>query len=67
MSRNHGVYVELPDGRKGVAYTKEQVRGDKMIIKLIDSDFQPVLSEKTGKQAVVLRLPTEVKLIGYCD
>lgn len=65
--RNPGAYVELPDGRKGIAYIKEQVRGDKMIIKLIDEDFKPVISEKTGKQALVLRLPQEVKVMGYCD
>jgi hypothetical protein len=65
--RNSGIYVVLPDGRKGVAYSKEQIRGDKLLIKLIQKDFSPLLSEKTGKQAVVFRLPSDVKIIGYCD
>lgn len=65
--RNPGTYVELRDGRKGVAYTNDQIRGDKMLIKLVDEDYQPIISEKTNKQAVVFMLPDSVKVIGYCD
>lgn len=61
------MYLELQDGRKGIAYNKEQVHKDKFTIKLIDANFEPLISEHTGKQAIVFRASSEVKLIGFVD
>lgn len=61
------MYLELKDGRKGIAYNKEQVHKDKFTIKLVDGDFQPIMSDITGKQKIVFKSEDEVKLIGFVD
>lgn len=67
MPRNPGVYVELSDGRKGIAYANKQIHKDRICVSLINADFSPVISEKTNKQSIVFKNVSEVKIIGYCD
>jgi hypothetical protein len=65
--RNPGMYLELKDGRRGIAYKKEQVHPDRLTIKLVDGNFAPIISDLTGKQKIVFKASTDVKLIGYVD
>lgn len=62
-----GVYIELEDGRKGVAYANDQVRGDKMLIKLVNDKMEPVISAQTQNQAIVFKKLSEIKVIGYIN
>lgn len=62
-----GKIVRLVDGRKGIVYSNEQIHKEKLSIALVDNYFQPIISEKTNKQSIVFKLPTEVTLIGYVD
>lgn len=69
MSRNPGIIVELPDGRKGIAYSKKQNRQlfkSRLLINIVDEKFQPVKNE-AGKEITVFKYPDEVKLIGHVD
>lgn len=65
--KNSGKILKLEDGRMGIAYNREQVHKEKFTIKLFDKDYKPIISEHTGKQAVVFRKHDEVTLIGYTD
>lgn len=62
-----GVYVELEDGRRGAAYSNDQIRGDKMLIKLINDKMEPVMSAETQKQAIVFKKLSEIKVIEYIN
>lgn len=62
-----GIHVELIDGRKGIAYSKDQVRGDKMLIKLVNDNLEPLISVITLNQVVVLKKLSEIKVIGYIN
>lgn len=65
--RNTGVYVELEDGRKGVAYSSDQIRGDKMLIKLVNNKLEPIISAETNNQAIVFKKLSEIKVTGYIN
>lgn len=68
MARNSGKVFELPDGKIGIAYNKEQVHDEKLILRVFTSDFEPIMSEMLpNKQKTVFKLPSELKLIGFVD
>lgn len=58
--------VELKDGRRGIAYSRDQFK-KAMLVKLINPDHSPLISEKTQKQAVVFADLRDVSVIGYVD
>ena len=60
------VIVELEDGRMGVVNRKERAPGNRLIVRLVDEQHEPLLTEE-GKQRIVIKGPDEVKVIGYQD
>jgi len=64
---NPGRLVELKDGRKGIAYNEGQIHPIKTIIKILDDEFNPVISKTTGKQVVVFKEKKEFRIVGFVD
>lgn len=69
MSNRSGQLLQLPDGSYGMAYTADQAAAPagKLVIRLVDERFKPIISETTGKQAFVFLKPSEVRGIGMFD
>lgn len=68
MARNSGQVFKLPDGNIGIAYIKEQVHDEKLVLRVFTSEYEPIMSAMLpNKQKTVFKLPSELKLIGFVD
>lgn len=73
MARNPGIIYRLEDGRLAVWQESEQKKFNgmsKRVLLLYDSDYKPIISPKTLKQATIFRTVDELeklKITGYVD
>jgi hypothetical protein len=66
--KKRGQLVELPNGKKGIIYNNEQNRVDgKLFIRVVDDNYVQLKDDKTGRELISLKLPEEIKTIGYTD
>lgn len=64
-----GIIYELADGRRGIAYARQQGPqfGGRVMLKIVDKKCNPIISTVTKKQAVKLEFTKFLKLIGFVD
>lgn len=69
MKKRGGILYELSDSRLGIAYYKDQgaVKDDCRLLKQVDKDMKPVLSEHNGRQAVLIKDLKDLTVHGYVD
>lgn len=66
MKNKKGRYVQLPDGRKGIYYNGNNTPDGRVIINLVDKDFNFINNDK-GKPKIVFKLPSNISVIAYID
>jgi len=69
MKKRGGVLYELADGRMAIAYNCDQaaVKEDCRLLKQVDKDMKPVLSEHNGRQAILIKNLSDLTVRGYVD